>query len=288
MADWMWWAGGGLLILAVVVFLSACSPIVAFNRILVDDERYVVHNGIPYGPNPRQKLDVYTPREIIQPARVVVFFYGGSWQGGKRQYYPFVAESLTERGFIVVVADYRVYPDVRFPAFVEDAAQAVRWVSEHAEGLQGNPQQIYLMGHSAGAHIASLLVTDERYLEQAGVPMTHIQGFIGLAGPYAFDPLKYESIAPIFSNLSNPELMQPVSFVTGREPPMLLLHGLDDSAVKVVNTRVLADAVRQKGGQVHEVEYPDTGHIGLILAMAQPFARHGGVLDAVSAFIASR
>jgi len=288
MAHWFWIAGGGVLVVAVFVFVSACSPIVALNRIVVDDERYVVQSGIPYGPDARQKLDVYTPREMIEPARLVIFFYGGGWQGGKRQYYPFLAESLTGRGFVVVVADYRVYPEVRFPQFVEDAALAVRWVSDNAKGLHGNSSDIVLMGHSAGAHIASLLVTDDRYLDNAGVPMSDIRGFIGLAGPYAFDPLRSERYAPIFAGLTTAETMQPGSFVTGGEPPMLLLHGLDDSTVKVSNSRSLGDAVRQKGGQVNVVEYSNLGHVGLILAMAQPFARRGGVLDTISEFIAAR
>ena len=107
---------------------------------------------IPYGPFPRQKLDVYQPCHAKPDARVVIFIYGGEWQVGQKGDYRFAAEALTSRGFIAVVPDYRLYPNVTFPAFVDDAAKAVRWTHDNIARFGGDPSHLYLMGHSAGAH----------------------------------------------------------------------------------------------------------------------------------------
>src|SRR4051812_9939383 len=141
-----------------------------------------------YGPVPRQKLDVYQPRDAKQDASVVVFFYGGAWQSGEKADYRFVAEALTSQGFIAVIPDYRLYPDVQFPSFIEDGALAIRWVHENAQRFGGDPQHIFLMGHSAGAHIAAMLNLDGRYLQNVGLDQNVIAGTAALSGPYDFIP----------------------------------------------------------------------------------------------------
>ncbi|HYN38570.1 MAG TPA: alpha/beta hydrolase [Rhodospirillales bacterium] len=269
--------------------LSACSPITALNDLLVPDDGWSAQRDIDYGPDVRQRLDVYTPSGLRTaartPAPVVVFFYGGSWSGGRRAWYRFVGEAFTRRGYIVVIPDYRVYPEVRFPTFVEDGAAAVAWVRTHAADFGGDPDRVFLMGHSAGAHIAALLVTDRRYLAAQGIDERAVRGMIGLAGPYAFDPSQYASTRPIFASAPEIESTQPVSFVEGGEPPMLLLHGASDRTVFPVNSFALADRIRATGGTVDVIEYRGMGHIRIVLELARPFRREGGVLDAAAAFI---
>lgn len=278
----------GTIVLLAAALLGGCSPLVTLNRWLVPSDGYQFTGGLSYGPDPRQQLDVYVPAGLHQPAPVVVFFYGGSWRSGSRAYYRFVGEALTSRGFIAVVPDYRLYPDVQFPAFIEDGAQVVHWVQRQIHHYGGRTDRLFLMGHSAGAHIAALLATDPRYLAAHGLPRSTVRGLIGLAGPYAIDPQRYRITRAVFAGAADAASTQPVSFIDGREPPMLLLHGADDRTVYPVNSRLLAERVTARGGDARLIEYPDLGHIGIVLALAGPFREDGGVLDDASRFIAGR
>jgi acetyl esterase/lipase len=151
---------------------------------------------IAYGPDPRHRLDIYTPAGATADAPVIVFFYGGTWMSGGRHEYLYIAATLTARGIVTVIPDYRLYPDVRFPAFLEDAASAVAWVQKHIAAYGGNARNVVLMGHSAGAHIAAMLTLDERYLDAANA--RPVQGMIGLAGPYDFLPLRRDDLKDLF------------------------------------------------------------------------------------------
>lgn len=282
-------AGRSLAALVAVLSLGGCLPLATLNRILIPGDGFTVHRGIAYGLEPRQTLDVYTPADVRgaggRNARpVVVFFYGGSWQSGRGAYYRFIGEALTAHGVVTVVADHRLYPEVVFPAFVADAAQAVAWVHRNITTFGGDPGRIFLMGHSSGAHIAALLATDKTYLREAGVPTADVRGLIGLAGPYAIDPFRYRTTRAIFAGLASPAPMQPLSFVDGSEPPMLLVHGSRDETVYPVNSHALAAAVRSAGGEADVVEV-DVGHIELVLTLARPLKSRTGVLDRIAAFI---
>ncbi len=264
---------------------AACEPADLLNA-LVPRDGYTRIQGLSYGPADRQKLDLYRPagEAMANPAPIAVYVYGGSWKTGQRGHYRFIGEALTSQGLIVVVPDYRLYPDVRFPAFVEDIARAVAWTRDHAAGFGGDPRRIVLVGHSAGAHSAALLVFDRRYLDHAGVPREVIVGMVGLAGPYSFDPLDYDSTRPIFAG-AGPLPIRPVTLADGDGPPLLLIHGQDDDTVKPVNTRTFANAIRQAGGEAETSFYPDLGHIGLVVSLAKPFRGRDPVFADVASFL---
>jgi acetyl esterase/lipase len=274
-------------IAAVTLMLSGCSPLSALNAI-IPDEGYTTSDTIAYGPKPRQALNVYMPVERDGPAPVVVFFYGGSWKGGNREHYRFVAQSLTARGYVTVIPDYRVYPDVTFPAFVKDGASVLRWVHDEIAEYGGDPDQIYLMGHSAGAYITAQLSLDPRYLAGVGLSREVIEGMVGFAGPYAFHPLKYKSVRAIFADHPDREDLRPINFVDDGAPPMLLIHGGDDGTVVPANSRELAEKMKEAGATARYVEIPDSGHVGLLLALAKPFRSDGGAFDIAAAFIDDR
>lgn len=276
-----------ILAAAALATLCGCSPY-ALLDMTVPREGYALHSALAYGEHMRQRLDVYTPDGVANPARVVIFFYGGSWQQGDRADYRFAGQALASRGFVAVVADYRLYPEVVFPAFMRDAAKAVRWVRENIQRYGGDPDRLYLMGHSAGAHIAALLALDRRYLEAVEVPRGSLRGTIGLAGPYAFSPLDFDSVRPVFVNAQDPEDTRPIRFVDRTDPPLLLLHGTDDDTVYPKNSILLAQRARRLGLDVQHVAYEDLGHVGIILAMAAPFRGSAPVLDDVAAFIDAR
>ncbi len=228
---------------------------------------------IAYGPLPRQKLDVYRPTIAAGPADVVIFFYGGDWQTGQKGDYRFVAQSLASRGFVAVIPNYRLYPEVRFPSFVEDGAAAIRWVHDNIQRFGGNGQQIFLMGHSAGAHIAAMLTLDAEYLRAVGLDRSAIRATAGLSGPYDFVPPPDDRgvfSMPVDDAIPDPRI-EPIHFVDGREPPMLLVTGSKDETVDPANTSRLAERIQAAGGEVRIIFYPNRAHVGVVLAFAWPF-----------------
>ena len=221
---------------------------------------------IAYGRDPRQRLDVYSPSKA-RHVPVVVFFYGGTWSEGRRSHYAFVAAALAARGYVTVIPDYRVYPQVRFPKFVDDGASAVAWVQRHAAEYGGDPARIVLMGHSAGAHIAALLALDDAYLERAGANPRSIIGLVGLSGPYALDP-DTETLRTIFASPYTPDDWQPVRFASPHSPPVLLLHGEADRVVSVKHTQSMRDALLAQHASVETHLYPNRGHADTIAPFA--------------------
>ena len=172
-----------LTLLLLCLVLGGCSKFDLLNA-AVPRGGYALDRDVAYGPLPRQRLDVYRPRERVKPAGVVVFFYGGDWQNGSKADYRFVGQALASRGFVAVLPDYRLYPQVTFPAFVEDGALAVRWAHDHL----GDAGPLHLMGHSAGAHVAALLALDDHYLKNVGLDRGAVRAAALLSGPYNFVP----------------------------------------------------------------------------------------------------
>jgi acetyl esterase/lipase len=252
---------------------------------LVASSGYAVDECIPYGPEARHRLDVYSPTGGLRSKAVVLFLYGGGWKSGGRGHYRFVGQALASRGVHVVIPDYRLYPEVRFPCFVEDVARAICWVNREMPRLVGDPARIVVAGHSAGAHIAALIALDPTYLDAAEVELTTIAGWIGLAGPYAFDPAKNASTRAIFATAKNPDDARPISFVRPDAPPALLLHGTDDAAVSPRNSVQLARDLRIEETQVRYLPLADVGHIGILLALARPFERRAPVIASVMSFL---
>ena len=263
--------------------LTGCSGFQVLNS-LSSSRGNIRTNDRAYGDQPRQKLDVYRPQHVAPGAKTIIFFYGGAWRDGHKADYRFVADALTSRGFIVVVPDYRVYPAVTFPKFVEDGAAAVRWVHDHITEFNGDPKQIYLMGHSAGAHLAAMLALDAHYLKNVGLERNVIRAMAGLSGPYDFVPAKPEREVFGLKPDDSPLPILPVHYADGHAPPMLLLHGLDDQTVGPANTTRLAARIREAGGEVECILYPSRAHASMVVALVGPFRWLAPVLDDVSRY----
>ena len=246
-----------------------------------------VVRDIAYGSDPRQRLDVYVPaglRAGAPPRKVLVFFHGGGWSRGTKNRHRFVGRAFARAGYVTVLANYRLYPKVRFPAFVDDAARAVGWVHRNAAAHGGDPGQLYLMGHSAGAHIAALVALDPRYLRAAGVPQAAIRGMIGLAGPYAFRPRRLRRFADVFTAHPNPNA-RPVDFAGNGGPPLLLLSAALDAIVGARQAPALARAHRRRGGTATALSYSGIGHAQLVLAIAPAFSGLAPVRRDIIGFI---
>lgn len=269
--------------LALALPALGCAPARLLNA-LVPDDGYRLIEGRAYGAAPRQRLDVYVPNELTAPAPVVVFFYGGRWEFGAKEDYRFVGQALASKGFIAVIADYRLYPEVRFPTFIEDTAAAVRWAQAEIAGLGGDPARIFVMGHSAGAHIAAMLALDAQYLNAVGTTPQALAGLIGLAGPYDFLPLTDPTLQRIFAAEDMAET-QPITFARNGAPPTLLLHGEEDRTVRPANSTHLAEQLRATGTPVELELYPELGHIAIVSALAAPLRWQAPVLEDVARFV---
>lgn len=275
-------------IFSVLSTLAGCSGFGFLNGV-TPVGRSLREAGISYGEGDRRLLDVYRPGGKSDPAPIVIFFYGGSWQWGDRGDYRFVGRALAAEGFLAIVPDYRVWPPDAFPAFLEDGAHVVRWARNHAGRHGGDPERIFVMGHSAGGHIAAMLALDERWLAAVGLDAHRdLRGMVGLAGPYDFLPLKDPKLKELFGPEAELPATQPVNFVGGDEAPILLLHGLVDITVGSRNTKRLAARIREKGGRVEEVLYPHVGHAGMIAALAGGLRFYAPVLSDVAAFVRER
>lgn len=266
-----------------VTVSSACSPVKVLNS-LVPANGYTLDANIAYGDLARQKLDIYQPLKG-KNLPVVVFYYGGSWDSGDKADYKFAAEAFTSSGFITVIPDYRVYPDVLFPGFMADPASAAKWVKQNIHQYGGDPKQVFLVGHSAGAHIAVMLGLNAEYLTHVDLAPNDFSGIIGSAGPYDFLPLKSKRLREIFGDETQQLMSQPITFVKGNNPPMLLLVGLKDGTVWPRNTFNLANKIKQAGGAVEVVEFPDYGHIDMAAKLAKPLRGGSGLLSSMVEFM---
>lgn len=260
--------------------LAGCSPAALLNT-TVSRKGFTLEADIPYGANPRQKLDFYRPETPRPEGKAVIFFYGGSWDSGAKSDYLFVAQALAARGIAAIVADYRLYPEIRFPAFIEDGALAVSWAADKV-----GTDKLFLMGHSAGAEIALMLAVNTPYLAAAGVDRMKLRGVIGLSGPYDILPLTSRKLQDIFGEPSRPET-QPITFAKAPLPPALFVHGTGDTIVKPANSERLAAAWRAAGAPVELKLYPDVDHVDVVGAFSDLLRARAPTLADVTAYIDS-
>jgi acetyl esterase/lipase len=242
--------------------------------------------NIAYGLDPQQRLDVYLPDVPATAARpLVVFWHGGRWEFGDKADYRFVGAALAELECVAVVPNYRHYPNVKMAGFMDDAAHAALWAGAHAGDFGADPDRLYVMGHSAGAHMAALLTLDERLFAATGQPPPPIAGVIGLSGPYDFLPLLEPDVQDMFGPPPCYPDSQPINFVRADAPPMLLVHGLRDDTVWPKNSRNLATALSARGVAVTLKLYPKLMHADTIAALSAPARRKAPTLADIAAFV---
>lgn len=246
---------------------------------------YTRHADLRYAPGAAHGVDVYVPAKRPDAAPLVVFFYGGRWTDGDKSDYRFVGAALAGLGYVAMLPNYRHFPDVRMAGFMQDAALAVQWAVEHGAEFGADPRRLYLMGHSAGAHMAALVTLDSRYLIATGKPVPAIAGVIGLSGPYDFLPLTDDDVKEMFGPPENYPNSQPIHFVHAGAPPMLLIHGLADDTVLPKNSINFAAALRANGDTVTLKLYPKLKHADTVAAMSIPARGRAPTLADIAAFV---
>lgn len=263
--------------------LAACSPLAALNALGPRDRgARRVATDIAYGPDPRQTLDVFAP-DRPGPWPVVVFFYGGGWDSGSKSLYAWAAQAIAAQGFVVALPDYRLVPDVHFPAFVEDAAAATARAAEVVGDFGGDPGRLGVAGHSAGAHLAMMITLDRRYMAAVG-RRDLIRAAAGLAGPYEFLPLSVPAAINAFGQAPDPLKTQPVAFARGDAPPLWIAHGAPDTTVHVEDAYLLHGAIQAAGGRSELKIYPDLSHEEMVAALSPLFRRKAPVLADMADF----
>lgn len=245
-----------------------------------------VIRDLHYGREPEQQLDIYLPAGPHRGAHLV-FFHGGSWSSGHKNEYAFLGSALAAFGISCAVVGYRLYPKVRYPVFVEDAAHAVAWLQREGSryGFASGP--LYLMGHSAGAHIACLLALDERYRDMAQLQMESILGVIGLAGVYRFRPEKDPVHADIFASAGPDfEQVKPINYVAGHKVPLLLLHGSKDTTVGPKIAQRMYEAASAAGQKVQLHIQQGYGHVRPLFDFLPFMPNHQKTMALLLAFMA--
>ena len=264
------WAGVFVgLILAVGVGLFLYSPAMlvdTIDRIVSRTDVVKVADGVSFGVH-KNKLDIWsTSSKSKAPRPVLVFFYGGGWANGARTEYSYAARPFVEAGYMVVLPDYRKVPEVRFPGFVEDSADAVKWVQANIAQYGGDPARVNVAGHSAGAYNALMLALDPQWLGDR--PVTSA---ISLAGAADFYPFTSKRAINAMSQFPDPNATQPVTFVRADAPPILLIHGTEDTVVRIRNSNSLYAKQKAAGGDVTLRAQAGGSHNDLVLALGTLF-----------------
>jgi acetyl esterase/lipase len=268
----------GIIRSLMMTVLGGCSPAALLNA-TVSRDGYTIDKGEPYGTPARLKLDLYKPTMPRPDGKTVIFFYGGSWDAGNKDDYLFLGQALASRGITTIIPDYRLFPEVRFPTFIEDSAHAVRWAADRY-GID----RLFIMGHSAGAHIALMLAANTPYLHDVDVDRMKMRAVIGLSGPYDFLPLNSPKLIEIFGGADNPDI-EAITFAQAPLPPALLIQGEADTTVYPKNARNLAVAWRKAGAPVELRLYPGVGHIDVVAAFSDLLRKRAPTREDVLAYI---
>lgn len=226
---------------------------------------------VPDLPGPRHTLDIYAhPNRIGLP--VVLFYHGGGWRSGDKRLFEHLGRAMAVRGILAVTVNYRLTPAVRHPSHAMDCANAFAWVLEHVADYGGDPSNVFLMGHSAGAHLASIITLDRRYLQRLNVPDNGVRGVIVVSG--ATDLTNHtettvfttrEQIEEAFGSTTE-ELAaaSPMTYVRSDLPPFLVIVAERDSEGLRSQGRRFADALRDAGGEVIYISIQGRDHFSIV------------------------
>lgn len=252
-------------VFASAIALCACAPVNVLNSI-TPSGTFSKSENVSFGDLDRQKMDIYNAETPRSDAPVIVFVHGGSWDSGSKGIYKFLAEGFTREGFDVVVPNYRLYPQVRYPEFIRDNAMAVAETTKRFPG-----RSIALMGHSAGGYNVLMLGLVPEYLEEVGIDRcSQIAGIAALSAPVGIVPLKEEPLITIFPDRFT-KSDAPLNRVDGPAPKIFLANGADDKTVYPDNSTALAGKINKRGGDAEVKIYPDMNHTDAVKVLSRHF-----------------
>jgi acetyl esterase/lipase len=274
--------GFALLIGGLIYHFAALK---AFNLLVPKDSgSELVAGSVPYGSAPRQRLDIYRPKQAPANLPVIIFVHGGSWKDGEGKDYEFVGRAFAAQGYLTFVISYRLLPEHVYPAFVQDVANAVAWANVHAGDYGGDGKRIYLVGHSAGGYNIAMATLDQHYMHDAGADAASIKAVATIAAPLDFLPLDTPISIVTFSQVADLASTQPITFARADAPPFLMLHGTADDTVLLKNSRNMERRLKELGAQSKLIEYADVTHVGIMLALSKPMRGNAPTLADVVRF----
>jgi acetyl esterase/lipase len=278
-------AGFGLAQLA-----AACTPLGALNALAPKEKNSrLLKANVAYGADRRQAYDVYAPVNEADTgsgaAPMLVFFYGGGWDSGSKDLYTWAGRALSSLGYVVVVPDYRLVPQVRFPDFLEDSEAAVRHAMANSGDFGADPQRLGLMGHSAGAYNAIMLTLAPNYLNLPANGPGAVRAVVGIAGPYDFYPYDVPSTINAFGQWPKPEQTQPVNHARRTGAKFQLIYSRGDKVVGIHNARNLAAKLKAAGDEVDLVKYDKPSHPDMVAALSLPLRGRANTFSDVRDFL---
>lgn len=229
---------------------------------------------LAYGDHAKQKLDLVLPKEG-RDYPTILFIHGGAWRDGDRKLYGALGRRFAEAGVGMALASYRLTPEVKHPEHAKDVARAFAWLRGNVAARGGSPEKLYVMGHSAGGHLAALLALDPSYLEALKIPPGAIKGAIPLSGVYAVMALPPDTkgILKILPDAfgSDPELCRrasPTSHVKNAACPFLVLTETEDNLKVRPSMNLLKLAVQKESVKGFEfVDAEGRDHFSIIVKM---------------------
>ena len=219
---------------------------------------------LAYGADPKQKLDVYQPKHA-SGAPVFIFLHGGGFREGDRAQYGYVARPFAGHGVVTVVASYRLLPYV-FPDQVDDTKLLLEWVFRHIAEYGGDPNRIYIGGHSAGAILSALVSVNRNWLAGRGLPTDLIKGYAPMSGPYDLrDATGF--VADFLPDKARRAEASPVLAIQPNPPPAVISVGSTETPF-LATSREFAKRLKASGGQAEVIVLQGMTHDQTALATA--------------------
>jgi acetyl esterase/lipase len=223
-------------------------------------------------PSVRTRLDVYQP-EGARDCPVLIYIYGGSWNGGNKTLYAPMAQRLLPEGIVLVIPDYTTYPAARFPQPTEEIAAAIAWTLDNIQQYGGDPRRVVVAAQSAGAQVAGVALLDPRWLAAHRHSAAEVRGFLGISGVYDV-PAQItfaqqhgrwgRYIEDVMGGRANLAAASPINFVSAAAPPALLIHGDADPTVPMRMSEAFDERLRAAGVESELVTYRGGGHSGIL------------------------
>jgi acetyl esterase/lipase len=278
----IWIVGLAVLLVGGVAVAYVIAPLPVFNALMIKDPgAKLIARNIAYGENPRQRYNLFAP-EQGNNFPLLIFVQGGAWQFADKEGYDFVGHAFASKGYLTAVIDYRLVPEVQYPAFVDDTAKAVAHMRAEAVKHGGDPTRVYLVGHSAGAYNIIQAMLNPAFAAE----MQNVKAAAGMAGPYKFVPLTDPRAIKAFSNFLPVEDTQPEAFLKPDQPPILLIHGSDDTEVLPASSEYFYKEIKKVTSRVEQRIYPNTNHVSILGDLSRPFRYRSNTFPDIIAFFA--
>ncbi|MSP49837.1 MAG: alpha/beta hydrolase [Alphaproteobacteria bacterium] len=246
------------------------AEILERSRKVAESSRVVLDQA--YGPDYWQRVDLYLPEsESLRDLPVLIFLHGGGWSNGYKEWMGYMAPAFTDLPAIFVSVSYRLLPDIRFPANLDDTIAALAWVHKYIAGYGGDPGRLFVGGHSAGGHLAALATLRRDLLAKAGVPIEAIRACLPVSGSFKFEIGELEARGKAM--LAKPEdapVASPITYVAGNRVPFYIVWGDQDLEHVLKTGMPMVDALKAAGSSVEHQVFPGFDHFQISIDGGNP------------------